>query len=264
MRTVSGETLYEVYAVRYATREGRRGDHFIGGDPHDAPMPMDYYVWVARSAERVFVVDAGFTKEVAAKRKREFLRCPADALRLIDVQPEAVSDVVLTHLHYDHVGNVHKFPGARFHVQEKEMAYATGKYMRYRRFGHGYEIDDVVGLVRLSFEGRVEFHDGTEELADGLSVHLVGGHTAGLQFVRVRTRRGFVVLASDASHFYENMLTDRPFTTAFHVAEMVDAFRALERMASSREHIVPGHDPLVMERYRAPETRLEGIVVRLD
>ena len=95
---------YELFAIRYATREARRADHFIGGDPHDGPMPMDYFVWVAKSAERAFVIDCGFTEETAKKRKRTFLRDPIDALKLVGVDAGTVQDVILTHLHYDHVG----------------------------------------------------------------------------------------------------------------------------------------------------------------
>jgi glyoxylase-like metal-dependent hydrolase (beta-lactamase superfamily II) len=255
---------YEIYAIRYATREARRAEHFIGGDPHDAPMPMDYFTWVVTGPECSVIVDTGFTAEVATQRKRNFLRCPVATLSRLGIAADSVSDVVLTHLHYDHVGNFHKFPCARFHLQEQEMSYATGRHMRYPIFGHSFAVDDVVGMVRLNFQGRVELHRGDVELAPGLTLHLVGGHTAGLQVVRVHTRRGWVVLASDASHFYENIETDRPFTIAFHLGDMVDAFRKVERLAASPRHVIPGHDPLVMGRYPAATPALEGIVVRLD
>src|ERR1700681_3898262 len=98
-------SIYELYAIRYATREARRADHFIGGDPHDGPMPMDYFVWVAVGAGRSFVIHIGFTAEVAKKRGRTFLRCPVEALGLIGVDGDKMRDVILTHMHYDHVGN---------------------------------------------------------------------------------------------------------------------------------------------------------------
>jgi glyoxylase-like metal-dependent hydrolase (beta-lactamase superfamily II) len=255
---------YEIYAIRYATREARRAEHFIGGDPHDAPMPMDYFTWVVIGAGRNIVVDTGFTAEVAVQRKRKFLRCPVATMVQFGVAPEAVSNVILTHLHYDHVGNFHKFPTARFHLQEREMGFATGRYMRYEKFGRSFEVEDVVGMVRLNFKGRVELHAGDVALAPGLSLHFTGGHTAGLQIVRVHTRRGWVVLASDAAHFYENMQTNRPFTTAFHLGDMIDAYRTVERLADSPDHIIPGHDPLVMRQYPAPTPAMEGVIVRLD
>ena len=137
-------------------------------------------------------------------------------------------------------------------------------HMRYAKFGHSFEVEDVVGMVRLNFKGRVEQHRGDVELAPGLSLHLTGGHTAGLQIVRVHTKRGWVVLASDASHYYEHMRSNRLFTTAYHLGDMIDAYRTVERLAASPDHIIPGHDPLVMRLYAPPRPELEGIIVRLD
>jgi glyoxylase-like metal-dependent hydrolase (beta-lactamase superfamily II) len=255
---------YQIFAIRYATRAARRADHFIGGDPHNGPMPMDYFIWVVVGHGRVFLVDTGFTEETAARRKRQFLRCPIESLHQIGIEPESVSDVILTHLHYDHVGNFHKLPNARFHLQERELSFATGRHVRYPYFGHGFEVEDVVGIVRLNFKRRVELHDGDAEVAPGVTLHLAPGHTAGLQVVRVHTRRGNVVLASDSSHFYENLETNRPFIAAVDIAAMLDSFRKVERLADSRRHIVPGHDPLVMRRYSPPSPSLQDIVVRLD
>lgn len=255
---------YEVYAIRYATRAARRRDNFIGGDPHDADMPLDYYVWLVRNAQRTVVVDMGFTAEIAQKRKRDYLRTPREGLALLGVDTHTVKDVIVTHLHYDHVGCYADFPTANFHLQDDEMAYATGRYMRHTRFNHGYEVDDVIGIVRLVYKNRVMFHAGSADIAPGLSVHRIGGHTRGLQCVRVFTQRGWVVLASDASHFYEHMEHTRCFPTVFNVGEMVDGYETLRRLADSAQHIIPGHDPLVMQRYAAPSPQLEGIVVRLD
>ena len=255
---------YEVYAIKYARRDARRHEHFIGGDPHDAPMPMDYFVWLIRNSERTIVVDTGFTAEVAAKRKREHIRTPKAGLALMGVKAEEVREVVITHMHYDHVGTFFDFPAARFHLQDTEMSFATGRYMRHGRFNHGYEVDDVVGMVKLVFKDRVHFHDGSAELAPGISVHHIGGHTAGLQCVRVATARGWVVLASDTSHYYEHMETGKVFPTTFHVGETIEGYDKLRALADSPQHIVPGHDPLVMERYPAPSKALDGVVVRLD
>src|ERR1700712_954959 len=94
-------------------------------------------------------------------------------------------------------------------------------------------------------------------------MHPAPGHSAGLQFVCVNTQRGRVVLASDVSHFYENMETYRPFTTCVNVADMIESFDRVKAAAPPPQHIVPGHDPLVMHRYRAPSPALEGIAVAL-
>jgi glyoxylase-like metal-dependent hydrolase (beta-lactamase superfamily II) len=255
---------YEVFAIKYATRDAMRSSHFIGGDPHDAPMPMDYFVWLLRNAQRTFVVDTGFSEAMANQRKRTFLRTPTEGLALLGVEASAVKDVIITHMHYDHVGTFFDFPAAEFHLQDSEMSFATGRYMRHGRFNHGYEVDDVVGMVKLVFKKRVRFHAGSSELAPGISIHHIGGHTAGLQCVRVATARGWVVLASDCSHYYEHMESGRCFPTTFHVGDMVEGYDRLRALADSPSHIIPGHDPLVMARYPAPSKALEGIVVRLD
>lgn len=255
---------YEVYAVKYAHHARRAAENFIGGDPHDGPMPLDYFVWLIRGEGREIVVDTGFSAAMAAKRGRQHLRCPTEGLKLLGTDSKAIKDVVITHLHYDHVGNFELFPAATLHLQELEMRYATGPYMCHECFRGAFEVEDVAGMVRRVYENRVRFHAGDGELFPGVSVHLIGGHTMGLQVVRVATRRGWVVLASDASHFYANMEQVRPFPIVWSVADMVEGYRKLRALADSPGHIVPGHDPLVLERYRPPKKALEGIVVRLD
>jgi glyoxylase-like metal-dependent hydrolase (beta-lactamase superfamily II) len=255
---------YEVYAIKYAHHERRASHNFIGGDPHDGPMPLDYFVWLVRGQGREVVVDSGFSAAMAAKRGRRHLRCPTEGLRLLGVDSSRVEDVVVTHLHYDHVGGFELFPRATFHLQEREMRYATGRYMCHECFRGAFEAEDVAGMVRRVYDGRVRFHDGDAEIFPGISLHLIGGHTMGLQVVRVATRRGAVVLASDASHFYANMEQARPFPIVWSVAEMVDGYGRLRELAQSPGHVIPGHDPLVLQRYPAPSSELEGIVARLD
>ncbi len=227
-------------------------------------MPLDYFVWLVRGGGREIVVDTGFSAAMAAKRQREHLRCPTEGLRLLGTDAGTVKDVVVTHLHYDHVGNFELFPSASFHLQDLEMRYATGRHMEQPAFRGAYEVEGVVGMVRRVYAGRVRFHDGDAEIAPGVSLHLIGGHTMGMQAVRVATRRGWVVLASDASHFYANMEQERPFPIVYDVAAMVEGYARLRSLAASPAHIIPGHDPLVLERYPAASKGLEGIVVRLD
>ena len=254
---------YEVYAIKYAHHMRKASENFIGGDPHDGPMPLDYFVWLIRGGGREVVVDTGFSAAMARKRGRDHLRCPAEALRLLQCDPSSVKDVVITHLHYDHVGNFDLFPAATLHLQDVEMQYATGRHMGEERHRFAYEVEEVVGMVRRVYEKRVHFHNGDEEIAPGISLHLIGGHTMGMQSVRVATRRGWVVLASDASHFYANMEQTRPFPIVFSVDDMVSGYEKLRSLAASPGHVIPGHDPLVMQRYPAVKG-LEGIAVRLD
>ena len=180
------------------------------------------------------------------------------------VDASNVEDVIITHMHYDHVGTFDDFPKARFHLQDAEMSFATGRHMSNDYMRHPYEVDEVVSMVRLVYKDRVKFHDGNAELAPGVTVHRIGGHTDGLQSVRVMTQRGWVVLASDASHYYEHMRSKRLFTLAFNLGDMLNGYRTLHELAESADHVIPGHDPLVMNYYPAPSPDLEGIVVRLD
>jgi glyoxylase-like metal-dependent hydrolase (beta-lactamase superfamily II) len=255
---------YELYAIRYAHHDRRASENFIGGDPHDGPMPLDYFVWAIVNPARTFILDTGFDAEMAKQRKRDFLRSPGDGLKSIGIDPGKVEDVIISHMHYDHAGNHSLFPNARFHLQDREMAFCTGRCMCHPAMRYAFDAEDVVAMVRRVFAGHVQFHDGTDELAPGLTVHHVGGHTMGLQVVRVWTRRGWVVLASDASHFYANMEQGRPFPIVYNVADMLEGHRTLRRLASSPDHIIPGHDPLVLKRYPAARPELAGAVLRLD
>ena len=144
------------------------------------------------------------------------------------------------------------------------MRYATGRYMCSECFRGAFDVEDIVGMVRRVYEGRVRFHDGDAQLAPGISLHHIGGHTMGLQIVRVATRRGWLVLASDASHFYANLEQGRPFPIVWSVADMMDGYERMRGLAASPEHIIPGHDPLVAARYPAARPGMEGMVVRLD
>ena len=256
--------VYAVYAVKYARHERRASANFLGGDPHDGPMPIDYFVWAIQGGGKTWILDTGFDAEQGRKRKRDHIRSPGDGLKMLGIDPAAVEDVVISHMHYDHAGNHDLFPNARFHVQDKEMQYCTGRSMCHRALAHSFEPEDVAVMVRRLFAGRLRFHDGAAEVAPGLSLHRVGGHTAGLQSLRVWTRRGWLVLAADAAHLYANIEQQRPYVTVLNVADMMEGHRALQRLASSPAHIIPGHDPLVMERYPAAGPGLEGIAVRLD
>ncbi|WP_227870630.1 N-acyl homoserine lactonase family protein [Orrella marina] len=242
--------VYEIFALRYAQiEERRRNENFIAHDPHDGPMPMDYFVWVIRNQERTILVDTGFSERAAKARKRKLLRCPVESLKLLGIDPVTVEDVIITHLHYDHAGNIHKLPNAHFHIQEDEMHYACGHHMCQGLFRHAYDVEDVVELVRRVYAERVLFYQGDQTLAPGIELVLVGGHTKGLQSVRVHTERGWVVLASDASHYYDNMMNISPFPIVYHVGDMVDGYAKLKRLAASEDHIIPGHDPQVRKRY---------------
>ncbi|MEB3100124.1 N-acyl homoserine lactonase family protein [Ferviditalea candida] len=260
------DQTYEVYAIKYATREAKAHEHFHGSaDPHEnCPMPMDYFIWVAKSAQHAIVIDAGFNEEVARKRNRDFLRCPVEMLREIGVKAEEVPSVIITHMHYDHIGNLPKFPHSTFVLQEAEMAFWTGKYVSRKAFKHLVEVEDVLHLVKENFEGRIRFVSGNAEIVPGITVYQAGGHSAGLQFVKVRTESGNVILTSDVSHFYRNIEEDRPFSVVHDLASMYHAFDLVRSVSDPTSVLIPGHDPKVMERFPAASAELDGIVAKIS
>lgn len=257
------DTVYQVYAIRYGHLDRTARHNFIDGDPHDGPMPLDYYVWAIVGGGRHWVLDTGFDAAMAARRRRVLVRPVGEGLQLIGIDPAAVTDVIISHMHYDHAGNHDLFPAARFHLQDEEMAFCTGRSMCQGEMRAPFDAADVQKMVGRVFADRVVFHAGDSELAPGLTLHLVGGHTRGLQVVRVHTARGWVVLASDAAHFYANWHQRRPFPIVADIGRYLDAFPRIEALADSPRHVIPGHDPLVLARYPRALPEVADIV-RLD
>lgn len=251
----------QIYAIRYGKSVRKRSESFVGGDLHDGPMPMAYYIWVIKQPDRLVVVDTGFDAAVAKTRARDFLICPGEAMRQLGLVPESVSDVILTHLHYDHAGNHHLFPNARFHIQAEEMAYATGPWMTFGTLRMGYAPDDLKAIIDRLFADRLVYHEGDSTLGDGIELYRLGGHTGGLMAIGVETVRGPVILASDTAVFYEGLTEARAFPAAFHVGEELKGYRRLLKLAGDVDHIIPGHDVGVMERY---PTALAEIAWRVD
>ena len=181
---------HEVYAVRYAHHKRKAAENFIFGDPHDVLQPLDYYVWAIVGAAGTIIVDTGFDAAMGEKRQREIVKPVGDGLRALGIEPGSVETIIISHMHYDHVGNYDLFPRARYHLQDDEMAYATGRYMCHKALRPPFEVEDVIAMVRKLFAGRVAFHSGADEIVPGVTVHRIGGHSKGLQSVRVKTRRG--------------------------------------------------------------------------
>ncbi|MBM9593870.1 N-acyl homoserine lactonase family protein [Roseitranquillus sediminis] len=262
-----GEDVYEVQAVRYATSPDRKRFHnclhCAPGDVHDA-MPMDFYVWVIRNAQRTIVVDTGSRDWKCVQRGHEYIRSPIEGLDALGVAPNRVDDVVLTHMHWDHAGNIDGFANAHIHLQQAEMRNVTSQDMADPAINTFFLVDDVCTVVQRLFEGRVTFHERSREIASGISVHEVGGHSAGMQIVRVNTARGWVVLASDATHFYANYRERNPFPVLYNFQDTVKGWDRCLELADSPDHVIPGHDPLVLRRYPAVSGALEGDAVRLD
>lgn len=241
---------HRILAIRYGHHDRAAAENFLGGDDHATPMPLDYYVWaILRDGLAPIVVDTGFDAATAARRGRTLLRPVGDGLAAAGIDPAAVRDVIITHMHFDHAGHLGLFPNARFHVQDAEMAFCTGRAMTERVVRAPFDGAPVAEMVHLLFGDRVVFHAGTDMVAPGVMVHHLPGHSLGLQAVEVATARGPVVLASDAAHLYANITRATPFPVVVDVAAYLASLHRLRAIAPTLGHIVPGHDPLVLARF---------------
>ena len=144
------------------------------------------------------------------------------------------------------------------------MSYATGPCMCHNHLRYPFTGEHICDMVRHVYSGRVIFHEGDGEVAPGITVHKIGGHSRGLQCVRVMTSSGPVVLASDCSHFYENFEKGKVFPITIDIGNVLDGYNKLRALAASPRHVVPGHDPLVLQRYPALNSQTQGIAHRLD
>lgn len=255
-------STWEVHAIKYAERNTRtRADSFLFDDDHGTQHPMDYFMWLLQRGDQTILVDTGYDEAEAKERGRPILKNPHEALRPFGVSPDQISDVIVTHLHYDHAGGLHLFPNAQLHLQAAEMEFATGPCMCHPLARFAFSGNHVCEAVQRLYAGKLTFYDGDGQIAEGVTVHRTGGHSRGMQAVRVLTSAGYLVLASDASHYYENFAAHMPFPLVVDVQDALDAFVKLEALASAPKLIVPGHDPLVTQVFPAT---LDDHIWRLD
>ena len=259
------DSEYEIYAIRYATMSPRTPHmNYLMPDPHEtSAADLDYFVWLVRGGGRNILVDTGFNDAEARLRNRTLTLNPVDALERFGVNPGDIKDVVVTHLHYDHAGNLDRFPNARFHLQDREMSYATGRCMCHGALRYPFSVEHVTLMVRHVYGERVSFHSGDGEVAPGVTLHRVGGHSDGLQIVRVQTERGPVVLASDASHYYGNMQRKNPFPIIYNLGDMMEGWEIAKRLAGHPDRVIPGHDPLVCEIYPRASDQVDAFALHM-
>jgi|TARA_R110002126_G_scaffold86592_1_gene209008 glyoxylase-like metal-dependent hydrolase (beta-lactamase superfamily II) len=251
---------YQIFALCYAKNSARRvpdAFSFTGRDFHDGPMPIDYFIWIVRNSQRCFLIDLGFSVASAKARGRRLVHDPVTALRRIGIAPEEVTDIVISHMHVDHAGNIEQFPSATVHVQDSEVGYVTGRCMHEDALRHPYELDDVLNLMRKNWSKQLAFHDGDDALFAGVSLHLVPGHTPGMQATLVTTPRGKVLLASDGSHYFPNIYNLAPHRITVDQIQTVASYRRMMKLVSGPEFFIPGHDPKIRAIY--PAIRVGGV-----
>jgi glyoxylase-like metal-dependent hydrolase (beta-lactamase superfamily II) len=248
-------SIHQLLILRYGTRTGSRGEHFLNyglyGEP-DAPMDIDYFFWVAVGSRGPVVIDCGFSRQAGDKRGRTTLVDPADALREIGIEPDEVETVVITHAHYDHMGNLDLFPRARVVIAANEVGFWRSRTARHLLFDYYAESTEIDELAKIEDDGRLVTFSGRTEPVPGLVVTEVGGHTPGQAIVELTTSEGPVLLASDAVHFYEELDRAMPFSAIADLPAMYASYELInERLARTGALLVTGHDIATKERFRA-------------
>jgi glyoxylase-like metal-dependent hydrolase (beta-lactamase superfamily II) len=245
-----------VLAVRYGHRVTSYADMYLNypmyGEP-DSALDIAYYFWIIRDGSRVTLVDTGFAPAVGDRRRRAHHTTPEQALPALGIDPADVSAIVISHAHWDHIGNIGQFPHAQLVLTEAEYAFWTSPMAARAHFAAHSETSELAELARARAEDRVTLFSGELTLAPGVELVEVGGHTPGQLIVLAATSEASAaVLASDALHFYAEAERDRPFAIVADLPAMYRAYDLLKELARQPgTHLVAGHDPLVSERFAA-------------
>jgi glyoxylase-like metal-dependent hydrolase (beta-lactamase superfamily II) len=239
---------YQVYAVQYGVLVGYPMMNLVLGADSTKTIDASMMFWVARGGGRILLVDAGFYREEFRKawKIKDFVK-PSEAVAKLGIKPEEVTDIVLSHLHWDHTDGADLFPRAKVWVQRREMEHYRDPK---NQVDSGVFPVDIAMLDRIAADGRFQMVDGdSQAVAPGVFVYVGGRHTWESQYVSVPTASGTVVLASDNLYLYENLDRRRPITATFDTLSNLAAQDRMRRLAGSLRLVVPGHDPQVLTRF---------------
>lgn len=258
---------FEIIAVRYGTRQTLKSeiyfDYAVYGEP-DGDAVMDYFFWIIRDGHETIVVDTGFSVASGARLGRSFAITPAAALARLGINPATVRDVILTHAHYDHTGNIALFPNARIIMSRAEFDFITGPFANRPLFTKVMDAQDNALIVHLHAEGRVTLVGQRQVFRPGIELIVLPGHSPGQIALVIQSINGPVILSSDAVHYYEEVELDRPFAIMSGMLEMFQSLAAIRQwMTAPGAVLVPGHDPEVMRRFAPLDPNDPTFAVRI-
>jgi glyoxylase-like metal-dependent hydrolase (beta-lactamase superfamily II) len=255
---------WDVFAVKLGERTASISE-FTLKEVRGLPdfIEIAYFVWVLRNKNRTVLVDTGFHPAEGEMRGHREILSLHECLELVGIDASDISQVVISHMHYDHIGNVLELPNARFLLQRSELEFWEGPFSRRTLFGTARYDRGIAAIRALMLDGRIELAEGLADLRDGVRAHLVGGHTPGSQIMSVEGRDATVVLASDAAHTLYNFDNDMPSRTIVDSLATLTGFDTMRRLASDPRLIVSGHDARVMRVFKAPDASVEGRVVAI-
>jgi len=242
---------YEVYAVRYASIPDFAVNGLVAGAEAGRKMEIAMMVWLVRGNGHTILVDSGFYRDQFFKQwhVNDFVK-PSDAVRKAGVAPEDITDVIVTHMHWDHADGMDLFPKAKIWIQKDELEYYAGTAWQSRRTHGGIDPDDVLAAVKLNVQGRMGLVNGdAQEILPGITCYTGGKHTYASQFVTVSTAAGTVVLASDNMYLYENLEKHVPIAATLDAESNLRAQDRMKQLTTDPRLIIPGHDPAVMTKF---------------
>ena len=251
---------YELYAVRFGIIPAFQVSGLVAGADASRRLDIPVMVWLLKGSDgRNVLVDSGFFRQTLVDRwkVREF-RLPSDAVEAAGVPADRITDIIISHAHWDHAGGLELFPKATIWIQREEYEYYTGEAWHARNTHGGIDAADMLALVRANTEGRVKFVEGDDrEILPGIRCYTGGRHTRASQYVSVRGAGGTAVFTSDNVYLYENLDKRAAIAQTLDAASNLKAQDRIRGLASRPELIVPGHDPAVFERFKPIS---EGVV----